>query len=186
MAWLMIPLAVLGLFEVGFIYALCAGTGGFLQAVGLGLVSWFLFCVIRGHIKAWQRARIFPYYDKRLPSAKTYLCGQAILKNCLCLDRLAEENGVKAISSYGFPDALRGEKVIWHNAIDGLKTIEELLKVVSKKPETVDEATKVTSDLEKIRSAFQDAQRDGIKFSFLIEDMGGTSGLVWERRKGFV
>jgi len=47
----------------------------------------------------------------------------------------------------------------------------------------VDDAPAVISELEKIHSAFERAQTNGAKFSFLIEDMGGTSRLVWERRK---
>ena len=174
------------MFEVGFAYVLWVGGGGVLQVLGLGLVSWFLFSIIKNHIKAWRNARIFPYYNKHLPKSGTFLSGQAILRNCLRLDQLADEKGIRSISSYGFPDALIGETVVWHDAADGLKTVDGLLKAVSEKPETVDDAPAVISELEKIHSAFERAQTNGAKFSFLIEDMGGTSRLVWERRKGFV
>lgn len=185
-AWATVPLGVLGFFEVGFAYVLWMGAGNVLQVLGLGIVSWFIFCVIRGHVKAWRNARIFPYYDKLLPKAETYLSGQALLRNCLRLDRLAEEKGIRSISGYGFPDALRGEKVVWHDAADGLQTIEALLKEVSERPQSVDDASTLISDLAKIRDAFERAKNEGIKFSFLIEEMGGTSLQVWEIRKGYV
>jgi hypothetical protein len=56
--------------------------------------------------------RIFPYHDQVLPSADTFLSGQAILRNPLYLDRLPETRGIKAISAFRFPDALWGEKDI--------------------------------------------------------------------------
>ena len=178
------PVGFLATFAAGFAYVLCIGAGGVLQVLGLAFVSWAIFKFIQAHIKGWREANIFPYYDKVLPKSGTFLSGQAILRNCLLLDKLAEASGIKSISSYGFPDALRGEKVVWHDAVDGLRTIEGLIQAVTEKPDSVDDSSAVLSDLEKIRYAFERAKVEGIKFSFLIEDMGGTNGMVWEQRGG--
>ena len=184
--WLCIPIGFLGTFTAGFAYVLCIGAGGVLQVLGFGVVVWMIYKLIKSHIKAWRDANLFPYYDKVLPKSGTFLSGQAILRNCLHLDRLAEWKGVKSISNFGFPDALRGEKVVWHDADDGLRTIEGLIQAVTEKTDAVDDPAAVLSDLEKIRTAFERSKIEGIKFSFLIEDMGGTSGLVWERRGGHI
>ena len=184
--WFCIPVGFLGTFAASFAYVLCIGAGGVLQVLGLAFVTWAIFKFYSGNIEAWQKARLYPYYDQVHREADTYLSGQAILRNCLYLDKLAESKGIKPISNFGFPDALRGEKVIWHDADDGLKTIHGLIQAVTEKPDSVDDVTAVLSDLGKIRYAFEQAKTKGIKFSFLIEDMGGTSALVWERRGGHV
>lgn len=185
--WLIcVPLLVLGSFAAGFAYVIAMGAGGILQVLGLGAVLWMMTSVVRAHIKAWREARIFPYYDKMLPKAETYLSGQALLRNCLHLDRLAKERGITSISDYGFPDALKGETVVWHDATKGLETVEGLIEAVSAKPADVDDSVAVLSELQKIREAFKRAAQEGIRFSFLIEDMGGTNAMVWEQRKGFI
>lgn len=154
--------------------------------LGFAWVAWMIRGLVRGQIKAWREARLFPYYNQRLPDAHTFLSGQAVLRNCLRLDLLAESKGVKSISAYGFPDALRWQKVVWHEASEGLKTIDCLIQAVNEKPESVDDSTAVLSDLGKIQYAFEQASAKGIRFSFLIEDNGGTNGMVWERRGGHI
>ena len=74
----------------------------------------------------------------------------------------------------------------WHDADVGLTAIDGLIRAVTDTPDAVDNARLVILDLEKIRSAFERARVEGIRFSFLIEEMEGTSGLVWDRRGGSV
>src|ERR1035438_1935159 len=76
-----IPLLVLGLFALGFVAVLGMGAGGILQVVGLAWIFWMISGLVKGEIKAWRNARIFPYYDKPLPGADTYLSGQALLRS---------------------------------------------------------------------------------------------------------
>jgi hypothetical protein len=43
----------------------------------------------------------------------------------------------------------------------------------------------VLDDLERIKAALTAATENGIRFALLVEVGGGTSGLVWERRKAW-
>ena len=160
------------------------GARNWLQYPALAFVLWAIYSIIKGQIRAWKDARIYPYYNKHLPHAGTYLRGQSILRNLHQLDGLAEQNGIKTISSYGFPDALRKQIVIWHDASDGLQTVTGLIKAVAESPHSFTDAAAIQAELEIIRLAFEKASSEGIKFSFLIESMGGTNGMVWEIRKG--
>ena len=174
------------LFVFGFGYVLWLGLGGTWQWVGLAFAVFLLVSFIYGDISGRRAVRIIPYYDKPLAEADTFLSGQALARNCLHLDRLAEERGLKSISAFGFPDALRGETVVWHEAGSGLPTITGLLEAVAAYPNAVDDAAAVVADLEKIKFAFEAAAPQGIRFAFLVEVGNSTSAHVWEIRKGHV
>ncbi len=174
------------LFIFGFGFVLWLGLGGLWQWVGLAFAIFLLASFIYGDISGRRAVRIIPYYDKPLAGANTFLSGQAVARNCLHLDRLAEERGLKSISSFGFNDALRGETVVWHEASSGLPTITGLLEAVASCPEAIDDAVAVTGDLEKIKHAFEAASQQGIRFAFLVEVGNSTSAHVWEIRKGHV
>ena len=182
--WLCYPLGILGLFGTGFAYVLSAGVGGIAHVLALAFVLFLIGTIVVDHIYAWRKARVYPYFDKYLQNSGTYLSGQAILRNLLHLDRLAESKGIQSISSFGFPDPLRGGTVVWHQPVDGIAALDGLIQAVRETPDVVDDSAAVICDFEKIRDAFERARSEGIRFSFLMEEMGGTSGLVWDRRGG--
>ena len=152
--------------------------------VGLGLALVVLFGVVSGQLADRYAVRIIPYYDKKLPGAQTYLSGQALARNCLHLDRLATEHGLKSISEFGFNDPLVGETVIWHDPAEGLVTITGLREALTARPEAVDDAAAVMVELEKIQAAFEQACVEKVRFAFLLELGHSTSGRVWELRQG--
>lgn len=174
----------LGLLAGVFGWAICQDARSVSAWIGLGLVLLILSGVVGGQLADRYAVRIFPYYDKQLPGAGTYLSGQALARNCLHLDRLAAERGLKSISEFGFNDPLVGETVVWHDPAEGLAAISGLRAAVAARPETVDAAPEVISELGKIQSAFEKACREKVRFAFLLELGHSTSALVWEIRKG--
>lgn len=127
------------------------------------------------------KIRIFPYYPERIPEGETYLSGQALARNCGRLDRLAQGRG---LSSLGFPDALRGETVHWHDPSRGLDVVHRLLDLADQHPAELDHPSEVVRELLRLKHAFELADRRGIKFSMLVDEGDGTSAMVWEIRKG--
>ena len=173
-----------GMFAAGFGWALWHDQGSLFAWAGFGLVLLILFSMVYGQITDRYAVRIIPYYEKKLPGAGTYLSGQALARNCLHLDRLATERGLKSISEFGFNDLLVGETVIWHDPAAGLVTISGLRAAVTTQPKTVDDATAVMAELEKIQAAFEQACVEKVRFAFLLELGHSTSFQVWEIRKG--
>jgi hypothetical protein len=178
-------LVVYGSFAVGFVYVFWIGVGGLLQLLGLGLVSYLLWDISIGYLKDRKTVAIVPVYEKLMPEAGTYLSGHAIARNCLQLDQLAKLQGLKPISAFGFNDPLRGETLVWHDPIDGFQTVAGLIRAVATKRDAVDDPSSVISDLEKIRSALEQARGKGIRFAFLVEIGKTTSARVWRIRQAF-
>jgi len=151
---------------------------------------WIPFAVIKSAIVDIHKGRLYPYYDKPLPKAGTYWSGQSLYRNLVYLDQLAISNGIKSLSSFGFPDGVRGEWIVWHEAALGVQTVEGLLKAVLDHPDTVDDSNEVLSDLEIIHNAFKRAKEIGVRFSFLIEYLHGDNHISWQmrwnRRRGFI
>ena len=173
-----------GMFAAGFGWALWHDHHSVPAWIGLSLALLILFGVVSGQLTERYAVCIFPCYDKKLPGVQTYLSGQALARNCLRLDQLAKESGLKSISEFGFNDPLVGETVIWHDPAEGLVTISGLRKAVTAQPETVDDATSVICELERIESAFDKACAEKVRFAFLLELGHSTSFRVWEIRKG--
>jgi hypothetical protein len=166
-------------------YVLWQGIRGVAVIVGFSFAMlWFVIALIT-MIHDRTRVRIIPYYDQCLPEADTFLSGHALARNCLHLDRLAEEKQLKTISAFGFNDGALGETVVWYDAAHGLPTIYGLLDAVKAAPESVDDVAAVVSDLQRIRKALEAASAKEIRFAFLLELGDGTSGWIWHLRKGY-
>ena len=181
-----VPALFLGVCAALFLFVYWAGERGLGTLLGLGLVGLLGFGLVMGILGSYRAVRIFPYYDQRLPGADTYLSGRFLARNCLRLDALAEARGLKSISGFGFNDALCGEPILWHDAGEGLATIAGLIEAVRETPGATDDDDAVLAELEKIRHAFHLAQRQGVRFGFLLEIGNSTSAQVWEIRRGHI
>jgi hypothetical protein len=165
------------------VFNLVPGVERFFQGLGIILCIWIIFSWIKFIIVTWREgARLYPYYNAPLPRAGTYWSGQALLRNLVYLDRLAEKKGIKSLSSYGFPDGYKGETVVWHDAAEGIQTVEGLRIAVSEEPEAVDDADRVISDLERVYNALERARGRAIRFAFLLEYPHGDNTISWQMR----
>jgi hypothetical protein len=109
---------------------LLVGVGTGWQVFGFCL-SLFLLCLLLwGEWHGRKLIRVIPIYDSRVPEADTFLTGFALARNCTRLDALAVMCGVKPVSAFGFDDPLYGEKLLWHEASEGLPTIEALINAL--------------------------------------------------------
>ncbi len=182
----MCALLFFGLFAAGYGHALWLDAASTYGWIGFGLAMVILLGMTATHLAYRYRVRIFPYYDQALPGAETYLSGHALARNCLHLDRLADERGLKGMSAFGFNDALLGEPIVWHDPGEGLATVSGLLAAVANRPEAVDDARAVTTELTKIQTALALARDKNVRFAFLLELGDSTSARVWEIRQGHV
>jgi hypothetical protein len=168
-----------------FGYVLWLGIGGILQWVGFVGVMAVILLLIRGAVQEAKDVRIITYYECPVPEARTFSSGHALARNCQVLDSLAERSRVRSLSAFGFSDPLHGEPVVWHDAAEGLKTIDALLSAVLTSPAEIDNAADVLDDLRRIKSALEHALSHSSRFALLLEIGAGSSGFVWEKRKGF-
>jgi hypothetical protein len=180
-------LIILGLTVFTLLYGLVllVGVGTGWQVFGFCL-SLFLLCLLLwGEWHGRKLIRVIPIYDSRVPEVDTFLTGFALARNCTRLDALAQRCSAKPVSAFGFDDPLYGEKLVWHDASEGLRTVEALIATLNTDREAVDDINAVLSDLDRVKNALAAATEKGVRFALLVEVGEGTSGLVWERRKAW-
>ncbi len=128
--------------------------------------------------------RVVAYYNRRIedPNIDTWLTGEAIFQNLKYLDDLCDQTGIQRMTGFGFLDDLDGDKVIWHNPLDGLVTIRTLINhLYTEESDT----TLLLSELEKIEYALTQAASKDVQFAFILRPVdGGTSGQEMESRQG--
>ncbi len=82
--------------------------------------------VLLGSAANWRSMRvvtILPYFPKTHPGVSggcSFLSGNALARNCVYLDALALQLGLKPLSHFGFPYEFGGEKIVWHPPEVGL------------------------------------------------------------------
>jgi len=173
-------------FVAGFVWALTISPRDVSSWLGLGFSTVVLGGCCYGAFVDSRIVRIIPMYEQRLAGAETFLIGHALARNWGHLDQLATAQAVRPLSDFGFNDPLVGEQVIWHSAVEVLPTVRTLIAEVAKRPAVVDTHDAVTSELKRWEHAFALAQEQNIRLALLVEIGGGTSGQVWEIRKGHI
>jgi hypothetical protein len=128
--------------------------------------------------------QIIPYFQRRLGGIDTFLAGRTMVCFLKQLDRIAENQNAKPISSFGFADDLLGQEVLWHDPMTGLQTIDAIQSVVQQSsiPDAI--GRPLLSDLAKWHHALERAAAEHVSFCVLLRHGNATSGHEWDVRQG--
>jgi hypothetical protein len=128
--------------------------------------------------------QIIPYFQRPLRGIDTFLAGHTLVLFLNQLDRIAEQQNVRTISSFGFADDLQGEQVIWHEPHVGLQTILAIQNAVRQLNVPQATARLLIADLSKWQQALERACAEQVLFSVLLRHGNSTSGHEWDVRQG--
>lgn len=90
--------------------------------------------------------------------------GFALVKGFDVLERRASHLGVPPLSAFGFGDDLLGQIAVWHNAADGLKTVQTLL--ASSRQQALD--LNLLQDLEALAAVLAKAETATVRFAVVV------------------
>ncbi len=134
---------------------------------GVLFAGYFTFCfgygMVIGGVRDSMRARIVPYFESRIGRHDAFRHGAVVARRCASLDELCLARGVRPISSFGFADDIRGERVVWYDASEGLLTIRELMAAVH-------EEILLGEDLRAMEQALLRASEEDIRFCFILRN----------------
>jgi len=128
--------------------------------------------------------RLILYFERPVGQIETYPAGHAIAIELRRLDEYCRSAGCAPLSSFGFNDDLLGETLEWHQAEDGLKTIQSLVDVVNAESIFSAHQPALIDDFTKWRYALERARDQKIRFCILWQFGSSTSGQEWSIRKG--
>lgn len=171
------------------IYAIW-GRGRYAEsAVGLATIAHVILLLqflpnVVGIGDVLSQGHVIPYFDRQVGEIDTYCHGKVLARHLAGLDESAAAAGLTPLSRFGWNDDMRGEPLIWHEALAGLKTTKALLASLRDSDLAIPEHEGVVADLERLAHALARADAAGIRFCLLLSYATGTSGLEWERRRG--
>jgi hypothetical protein len=153
----------------------------FTALFGWGVALWLLAPLL-------IRPRIVPYFRRPLgdydgPSMAAFRLGRGLYEHAVALEAIARERGVAPLSAYGFAYDYYEQKVEWHPAAEGLRTVDALRRGLESRGATPSAAR----DLEALDIALRDAAGQMVEFSLVVrlhatENMQGV--LTREARQG--
>lgn len=154
--------------------------GLILCAAALVYFGWFQ---LLKHLRQNFCCRIVPYFERRLGAGEdAFATGIELCRQCRKLDELANQAGLPILSSFGFRDDQDGQKLRWHEASDGLRTVEKLIAA----PE-VSRSLVLLNDCKKLEHVLQEAQKQKIRFCLIVR--AGLdkfiSPMEMDNRKGY-
>lgn len=145
-----------------------------------------------GSLDGMRHVAILPYFKKGHPPAgspsvqgDTFLRGQTVARCCTYLDVLAQQNGLKPLSSFGFADDLGQETVIWHDAAQGLATVSGLLSILRQTPFLGQDTQAVVEDLTAWQENLASASQLQVPFCLLLRHGNTASGHEMDVRQGY-
>lgn len=161
-------------------------TNADLSEIGLfsGLIFFVLAFCFPSFIEDFNYVAIHPYFEKSVGNIHTYASGSSIARRINLLDNLAKEANLPIMSSFGYRDSLKNNKLTWYNSDDALPTIKTLLDIINNKPEVIDDSASIKSELEKIHDALTKAKEKDIRFCFVMDFIGYTNLMEHEKREG--
>ncbi len=146
-----------------------------------------LFGLIGAFVSIYDTTRyvqIIPYFQRQLGGIDTFFAGRTMVCFLKQLDRIAEKQNSKPISSFGFADDLLGEELVWHDPKIGLQTIYAIQSVMQQSniPDAI--GRPLLSDLTKWQHALERAASEQVSFCVLLRHGDSTSGHEWDVRQG--
>jgi hypothetical protein len=173
-AW--VPVVGFGLSSMGLIAARALAQDGVglstakLAFLWFGFVSFGLGLAALLTVPFRLKARIVPYFARQIAeyggkSARAFVRGRGLYREIAALENLADTLGVKPLSTFGFADDFYGQKVQWHAASEGVKTVEALRQGLGARlPAALDAA----HDLEALASVLRVAADQGVDFCLAL------------------
>ncbi len=134
-----------------------------------------------------DNARIFPYYEKKLPEAETFLRGKSLARNFTQLCRICELKGRSLDSSLYFTRTpLRKNELNWLEPLFGLCVFEEMLEIARLYSSSFVAPDELISDLEFILLALKQALNHRSRFLLIHRYSNSTNALEWEEGGGYL
>lgn len=131
--------------------------------------------------------RIVPYFESSVfsyPESKqsAFNSGFQLSRYCRQLDDLAITASTPPLSSFGFRDDRDGQKLVWHNASNGVNTVEHLLVALQNQPAL----EPASEDLKKLLIHLKAAEAKNIRFCLQVRSGSDKmiSPMEMEQRKG--
>jgi hypothetical protein len=159
-------------------------------ATATAVLLWYAVVVLGGlrQLRASdEKARIVPYFERAVSGIDTfYRSGYALARCSRYLDEIACQAGLTPLSAFGFRDnfSFLGEWVRWHDAGQGLATVDALVERLHESPGLVPEPEAVIADLERRRWKLEAATRLQVRSCFHLQMDWAYSGLEFEQRRG--
>jgi len=158
-----------------------------LGLMGCGAAFTFFTTHFFGAVEQAMICRIVPYFERTVagwpelkPSA--FETGLHLARRCRWLDELAVREGVPPLSAYGFRDDRDGQRLVWHDAAEGVRTTGRLISVVHQDTTQGE----LLNDLERLHRYLLLAQAKGIRFCLVVR--GGLDKIIspveMDSRKG--
>jgi hypothetical protein len=156
--------------------------------VALVLFAWVAFAMTAMLLEVVFFSSVCPYFESRGGDIETFGHGRALVRRHRELDALACRLGVAPLSSFGFADDLAGETLVWHDAADGLTTVEALLGALTPTGPgcEIPRREPIVADLRRVADALAKAREKGIRFCLMVRSGDGTNAQEWQIRQGTV
>ena len=143
------------------------------------LLSAFGTVICTRTIGALLFPRTVPYFEKALGEITPFAGGRELAKNAEHVDALAAAAGAAALSSFGFADDFRGERLTWHEPALALATI----RAVSQQIPGSESALK--RDLDDLAQVLSVAASKRTRFALLLTTTYAPTDAEREKRQGF-
>ncbi len=163
----------------GCAYAAIYKNGDIAVAAGLGGFSLYLLLVLYFSIKS--KPKLALYFEAKVPGS--WVWSAPLARNCVFLDELCNSLGVTVLSSFGFTDDWSGKTMIWHAPEQGLETVTALIRQLRHDATVLTEGDVVLADLQKLNNRLREAEKQGVRFCFILHE-GGMNAMEMERRCG--
>jgi len=116
------------------------------------------------------RPRLVPYFARQLgeyggQTSAAFSRGRGLYRTIVALDRLASELGVRALSGFGFADDFYEQEVQWHEASEGLRSVEVLRENLDAR---LSGSPDVADDLSALASVLCVAAEQHVAFSLTL------------------
>ena len=183
-------------FRALVVLVLVVGVGGVLlyrvlwgrnpDDVALAAAWWAMGGLVAiGFVGAWRSAArwasVHPYFERRVGGISTFASGYAVARHLPWLDEVADACGVPKLSSFGWNDDWRGEKLVWHAPESGREVIGCLLESL---PERFAPGHALYEELGAMDRALEAAGAKQIRWCLLLRHNNMTNGLEWDQRQG--
>ena len=135
-------------------------------------------------------ARVILYFEeayfKNSDAVETYSSGKALAEAWHHLKAVCRQCGVNGICDITFTPLPvdRGTYVKWYKARQGLITIAELRDVVKNHESGINNTKGILQELEILQQALEVAEREDIRFAWILKFGYGTNRAQWRNGDG--